>query len=189
MISIQQSPLFEPVLWNGDGFKILDELLVPERIEYIQITQVAQALDAVRQMKTRAFGQVLTFLYSGALLAGAYRGNEAAPLRQEIVAMTEAFCSARPTFDFRGLGAFFDECFSKVNSAGALGESIACRAREFGHEIVRARQGRAKRTASILPQRAQILTHCNISGELVEIARHCRISGKEFSVIATENRP
>ena len=70
MISIQQSPLFEPVLWNGDGFKILDELLVPERIEYIQITQVAQALDAVRQMKTRAFGQVLTFLYSGALLAG-----------------------------------------------------------------------------------------------------------------------
>ena len=189
MISIQQSPLFEPVLWNGDGFKILDELLVPERIEYIQITQVAQALDAVRQMKTRAFGQVLTFLYSGALLAGAYRGNEAAPLRQEIVAMTEAFCSARPTFDFRGLGAFFDECFSKVNSAGALGESIACRAREFGHEIVRARQERAKRTASILPQRAQILTHCNISGELVEVARHCRISGKEFSVIATETRP
>ena len=33
MISIQQSPLFEPVLWNGGGFKILDELLVPERIE------------------------------------------------------------------------------------------------------------------------------------------------------------
>jgi methylthioribose-1-phosphate isomerase len=101
MISIQQSPLFEPVLWNGGGFKILDELLVPERIEYIHITQVAQALDAVRQMKTRAFGQVLTFLYSGALLASAYRGNKAAPLREEIAAMTEAFCSARPTFDFR----------------------------------------------------------------------------------------
>lgn len=189
MISIQQSPLFEPVLWNGNGFKILDELLAPERIEYIQITQVAQALDAVRQMKTRAFGQVLTFLYSGALLASAYRRNEAAPLRQEIAAMTEAFCSARPTFDFRGLGAFFDECFSKLKSDGALGESIARRAREFGHEIVRARQARAKRAASILPQRAQILTHCNISGELVEVARHCRTSGKEFTVIATETRP
>ena len=75
MISIQQSPLFEPVLWNGEGFKILDELLIPERIEYIQITQVAQAIDAVRQMKTRAFGQVLTFLYRGALLASAYRGS------------------------------------------------------------------------------------------------------------------
>ena len=189
MISIQQSPLFEPVLWNDDGFKILDELLVPERIEYIHITQVAQALDAVRQMKTRAFGQVLTFLYSGALLACAYRGNKAAPLREDIAAMTEAFCSARPTFDFRGLAAFFDEWFSKVNSDGAVGETIACRAREFGRQIVRARQARAKRAASILPKRAQILTHCNISGELVEVARHCQSLGKELTVIATETRP
>jgi len=189
MISTQQSPLFEPVLWNDGGFKILDELLVPERIEYIQITQVAQALDAVRQMKTRAFGQVLTFLYSGALLAYAYRGNKSAPLREEIAAMTEAFCRARPTFDFRGIGVFFDEWFSKVDSDGAVGETIACRAREFGRQIVRARQARAQRAAALLPRRAQILTHCNISGELVEVARHCQSLGKEFSVIATETRP
>ena len=189
MISTQQSPLFEPVLWDDGGFKILDELLVPERIEYIQITQVPQALDAVRQMKTRAFGQVLTFLYSGALLAHAYRGNRPAPLREEIAAMTEAFCDARPTFDFRGLGAFFDEWFSKVDSAGAVGQTIACRAREFGRQIVRARQARAQRAASLLPKRAHILTHCNISGELGEIARHCRSLGKELSVVATETRP
>jgi len=189
MIRMQPSPLFEPVLWNDRGFKILDELLVPERIEYIQIIQVAQALDAVRQMKTRAFGQVLTFLYSGALLAYAYRGDKSAPLREEIAAMTEAFCDARPTFDFRGLGAFFDEWFSKLDSDGPVGETIACRAREFGRQIVRARQARAQRAASILPKRAQILTHCNISGELVEVARHCQSLGKEFSVIATETRP
>ncbi|HEX7231476.1 MAG TPA: hypothetical protein VF452_13855 [Candidatus Binatia bacterium] len=189
MISTQQSPLFEPVLWHDGGFKILDELLVPERIEYIQVTEVAQALEAVRQMKTRAFGQVLTFLYSGALLACTYRGNEPARLREEIAAMTEAFCAARPTFDFRGIGAFFDAWFSKVDSDGAVGETIACRAREFGRQIVRARQARAQRAASMLPNRAQVLTHCNISGELVEIARHCRSLGKEFSVVATETRP
>ena len=57
------------VLWDGDGFKILDETLVPEEIHYIQVSEVEQALDAVREMKTRAFGQVLAFLYSGALLA------------------------------------------------------------------------------------------------------------------------
>jgi len=189
MISTQPSPLFEPVLWNDGGFKILDELLVPERIEYIQITQVAQALEAVRQMKTRAFGQVLTFLYSGALLACAYRGTKPAPLREEVAAMTESFCRARPTFDFRGLGAFFDEWFSKVDSDGTVGEAIASRAREFGRQIIRARQARAERAASILPKRAQILTHCNISGELVEVARHCQRLGKEFSVVATETRP
>ena len=152
MISVQQSPLFEPVLWKGEGFKILDELLIPERIEYIQVTQVAQAIDAVRQMKTRAFGQVLTFLYSGALLASAYRGNKAAPLREEIAAMTEAFCSARPTFDFRSLGAFFEECFSKVSSDGAVGETIAGRAREFGQQIVEALNGPGQLRADVLDQ-------------------------------------
>ena len=58
------SPLFEPVLWEGSGFKILDETLVPERIEYIPVSEISQALEAVREMRTRAFGQVLTFLYS-----------------------------------------------------------------------------------------------------------------------------
>ena len=74
-MKLVHSPLFEPVLWEGRGFKILDETLIPERIEYIGIDQVAQAIDAVREMKTRAFGQVLTFFYSGALLARDYRGN------------------------------------------------------------------------------------------------------------------
>jgi len=58
-MNVNPSPLFEPVLWDGNGFKILDEILVPEEIRYIRISEVTQALDAVREMKTRAFGQVL----------------------------------------------------------------------------------------------------------------------------------
>jgi len=65
-MKLVHSPLFEPVLWEGHGFKILDETLIPERTQYIRIDQVSQAIGAVREMKTRAFGQVLTFLYSGA---------------------------------------------------------------------------------------------------------------------------
>ena len=103
-MSVEQSPLFEPVLWQGEGFKILDELAVPERLDYLEVTEVGQALDAVREMKTRAFGQVLTFLYSGALLAQRYQGEDVAALRQTLAQMTEQFCAARPTFDFRGLG-------------------------------------------------------------------------------------
>ena len=39
-MNVNPSPLFEPVLWDGDGFKILDETLVPEEIHYIQISEV-----------------------------------------------------------------------------------------------------------------------------------------------------
>jgi methylthioribose-1-phosphate isomerase len=188
-MKVTHSPLFEPVLWEGNGFRILDELQVPERIEYIPVSEISQALDAVREMKTRAFGQVLTFLYSGALVAQDYKGREAEPLRQRLAQMTDEFCAARPTFDFRGLGENVSGYFDQIPPGGDTGEWIAQRAREFARQIIQARNARARRAASVLPNPARVLTHCNVSGELVEVARHCAALDKEFSVIATETRP
>mgnify|MGYP001618921533 CR=1 FL=1 len=109
-----QSPLFEPVLWDGDGFKILDETSLPEKIEYISVHEVAQALDAVREMKTRAFGQVLTLLYSGGLVARDYQGGDPEGLREKLAQMTQEFCAVRPTFDFKGIGIFFTRWFAEL---------------------------------------------------------------------------
>src|ERR671925_1701181 len=168
------SPLFEPVLWEGSGFKILDESLIPERIEYIPVSEISQALQAVRDMRTRAFGQVLTFLYSGALIAQGYEGKEPEPLQRSIEEMIQQFCAARPTFDFRGLGRLLSQSFIELPAATRPGGWIASQARAFAAQIVKARQRRAERAAAILPKAARVLTHCNISGELVAIARTCR---------------
>ena len=113
-MSAVESPLFEPVHWQGAGFEILDEIQVPEKIEYIQVTEVAQALDAVREMKTRAFGQVLTFLYSSALIAERYSRPRRKSVAERLAQMTQQFCDARPTFDFGGLGSFIDEWFEII---------------------------------------------------------------------------
>jgi methylthioribose-1-phosphate isomerase len=188
-MSAVQSPLFEPVLWHGRGFQILDETQVPERIDYIEVTQVAQALAAVREMKTRAFGQVLTFLYSGALLAQNDAGLDGVVLRRNLARMTEQFCVARPTFDFRGLGDFFEVWCEQLPRDSAPGEIIARLARDCAQRIVRGRQMRAQRAAEVLPDPAVVLTHCNVSGELVAVARHCRQLGKQFTVVASETRP
>jgi len=189
MKDVAQSPLFEPVLWQGTGFKILDETLVPEKIEYLEVSDVAQALDAVREMRTRAYGQVLTFLYSGALIAQRYDGNEVGPLRDRLAAMTRQFRDVRPTFDFGGLGCFFEQWFKTLPTDISVGETIAKRARELAGQITRGRLARAKRAASILPNPARVMTHCNVSGELVAVAHFCRELGKEFSIVATETRP
>jgi methylthioribose-1-phosphate isomerase len=183
------SPLFEPVLWEGRGFKILDETLIPERLEYIGIDRVSQAIDAVKEMRTRAFGQVLTFLYSGALLAQKYQGGDPEPLQAQLSEMTRQFCAARPTFDFNGLGGFFFRWAAALPEGAPAGEWLAEQARRLAGQIVEARQARARRAASVLPHTARVLTHCNVSGELVAIAEACREIGKEFSVIATETRP
>lgn len=183
------SPLFEPVLWEGRGFKILDETLIPERIEYIRIDQVAQAIDAVKEMRTRAFGQVLTFLYSGAMVAREYRGDDPAPLRDQLMQMTRQFCAARPTFDFNGLDDFFSKWIAALPAGTGTGTWVAEQACRFAEQIIQARLARAERTAVLLPDSARVLTHCNISGELVAIAQLCKSMGKEISVIATETRP
>jgi methylthioribose-1-phosphate isomerase len=183
------SPLFEPVLWDGDGFRILDEIALPERIVYIHVKDVSTALAAVKEMKTRAFGQVLTFLYSGALAAQQYHDDAPLSLREQLTLMTEQFCAVRPTFDFRGLGSGFAQWFAALPEDGNVGNWIARHALGFAAEILKARHERAKRTAAILPDPARVLTHCNISGELVAIAQYCSELKKEFSVIATETRP
>jgi methylthioribose-1-phosphate isomerase len=188
-MKVVHSPLFEPVLWGGRGFKILDETLIPERIEYIRIDQVTQAIDAVREMKTRAFGQVLTFLYSGAMLAQEYQGDDPAPLQNQLAQMTQRFCAARPTFDFDGLGDFFSRWIAGLPPEAGAGEWVAEQAREFAGQTIKARLARAQRMAAILPDSARVLTHCNVSGELVAIAQLCKSMGKEISVIATETRP
>ena len=188
-MSLVQSPLFEPVLWQGGSFKILDETRIPEKIEYLEVSDVGQALDAVREMKTRAFGQVLAFLYAAALLAQRHPDSDAEALRQSLAEMTGQFCTARPTFDFLGLASFFEEWFSGLTPSADPRESIAASAKEFGQRIVRGRLARAKLAASILPNPAHVMTHCNISGELVAVAQYCKELGKEFSVIATETRP
>jgi methylthioribose-1-phosphate isomerase len=188
-MKLVHSPLFEPVLWEGHGFRILDEVLLPERIEFIRVDRVPQAIDAVKEMKTRAFGQVLTFLYSGALLGEQYTGNDPAPLQDQLADMTQQFCSARPTFDFSGLGSFFSKWLTKLPATARPGEWLAGQAREFARQIINARLSRAERTAALLPDSARVLTHCNISGELVAVAQLCKTMGKEISVIATETRP
>jgi len=185
----EYSPLFEPVLWQGEGFKILNELLLPGRIEYIHVTDVSQAVQAVRDMKTRAFGQVLTFLYSGALVARGYKGKEKMPLDAELAEMTQRFCAARPTFDFKGLGEFYSQWLAGLPADTDAGPWVEARARETATGIVSARQARAKRAAASLPQTARLLTHCNVSGELVAVAHYARTMGKDISFIATETRP
>jgi methylthioribose-1-phosphate isomerase len=188
-MSAVPSPLFEPVLWLGDGFKVLDETQVPEKIEYFEVRDTRQAIDAVREMKTRAFGQVLTFLYSAALSLQRCPDSDVESLRRTLAELTRQFCAARPTFDFRGLEFFVNAGLSELPAGSDARAAIAKHARELGQQIVRGRIARAKLTASVLPDEARVLTHCNISGELVAVAQYCKEVDKKFSVVATETRP
>lgn len=188
----KQSPLFEPVLWDGEGFKILDETLLPGKSEYIDVRQPSQALAAVKGMKTRAFGQVLTFFYAAALAARSARGETNAELKARMARLADAFTEARPTFDFKALAKYFEPWLDAPIAPAPGGEAgawFADKIVELVAGIARARTHRAKMAAELLPDDCRLLTHCNVSGELVAVALWRREMGKKFSVVATETRP
>jgi len=185
----QQSPLFIPAIWEGNHFKILDETLLPWKVEYITIHNVAEALGAVKEMKTRAFGQVLTFLYAAALVTQDYNGKAPEPLRQRLAQLAEEFVQARPTFDFKGLLELFHPWFDELPPGSDAARRIEDKIHEFVAAVPKVRRQRAKRAAELLPNPCCLLTHCNISGEVVAVAQCSEEMGKKIRVIATETRP
>jgi methylthioribose-1-phosphate isomerase len=185
----KHSPLFVPVLWRGDHLAILDETLLPEKTDYIAVHDAAGALQAVKEMKTRAFGQVLTFLYTLALVAQQYKEKNPEPLKERLVQLAAEFSRARPTFNFTGLARNVPDWFRELPPNGDLGIWVRDKAIASAARIIKAREERARRTAELLPNPCTLLTHCNISGELAAIAQFCAEIGKELRVIATETRP
>jgi len=188
-MTLKQSPLFVPALWEKDRFRIIDETQLPWKVEYITVRDVGQALGAVREMKTRAFGQVLTFLYAAALAARASKSGSPAPLRERLTLLAEEFTAVRPTFDFTGLAKYFDPWFDEFPAGEDAGRWIEGKIHELVSTIYITREQRARRAAELLPDPCRLLTHCNISGELVAVARWCEELGKKFAVTATETRP
>jgi hypothetical protein len=70
--------------------------------------------------------EFFTFLYSGALLAQNYQRKEISPLREATDPVSQEFCRARPTFDFRAWSIFHD-WLEKLAGNMSVGEWISGR--------------------------------------------------------------
>lgn len=57
------SPLFWPIQLKGKVIYILDETKLPHHLTYIKAQDYKQACQAIKQMQTRAVGQVLLVFY------------------------------------------------------------------------------------------------------------------------------
>ena len=61
-MKMKESPLFWPAKLDGTTLFVLDETLIPAKIKYIPVRNAAEAIKVIREMKTRAFGQLLVVL-------------------------------------------------------------------------------------------------------------------------------
>src|SRR3989338_11618160 len=94
--SIKESPLFWPAKLKGKTLWVLDETQIPKKLTYIKVTDTKKAVQVIRQMKTRAFGQFLVVLNTFLIELRSNSKLSAEKLAQKIEATAQALNASRP---------------------------------------------------------------------------------------------
>lgn len=176
---MKYSPLFWPVTLRGDTIYILDETVLPGRTSYIEVQDYRQACQAIKQMKTRAVGQVLLVMYAFLQAAERSRGKDTRALIEKVGSALDA---TRPTLPFKVL----TDMVRGWARTGMPLEKCIC---GFLEALKAQRVAQARQAAGLLKDGQTVLTHCNMSGLLPLVFQACRENGRRIEFIVTETRP
>ena len=178
--NVKFSPLFWPIKLKGNTIYILDETLLPQKVKYIKAKSYLQACSAIRQMKTRAVGQILLVMY---IFLMVIRKNKGKKNRHSTLAnIANAVNSTRPTLSFK----YLTNMVLGWHKAGLpLGKTIV----GFLEMLKNARIKQAEQASKLVKNGDVILTHCNLSGLMPLIATFAKAKGKKVKFFVTETRP
>ena len=162
----------EPIRWKGDSLELLDQRLLPEKLEYITCKSAAEVATAIRDMVVRGAPAIGCAAAFGVVL------SKGSPQSYEVLA------KSRPT----AVNLFWAlERMKKAKNLKAEAEAI------FAEDIA-GNRAMGKLGAELIPKGARVMTHCN-TGALAT-AGHGTALGvirsskqKNISVIACETRP
>ncbi|MBN2119835.1 MAG: hypothetical protein JW734_02100 [Candidatus Omnitrophica bacterium] len=167
-----KSPLLFPVRLKDKSIFVLDETGLPFKEEYIEVSGLDDALGVLKEMKTRSLGQVLLFFHCCALFGD----------RLSVDEISSKFSHQRPTFDFPLLAEILKAQIKK-------GLNITEAVENFINAFDALRRNRAKSLAKILPNPSNILTICNVNGELIYLYEELKKLNKECFFYISETRP
>lgn len=151
----------------------MDETQLPQKRTYIKAKNYQQACQAIKQMKTRAVGQVLLVMYTFIL---SHRQHK------NLAKVAAAINATRPTLSFKFLS---DMVLGLEKSGAPLEKSIL----GFLEMLKTKRIQQAAQMAKLLKNGDVILTHCNLSGLMPLIAQLAKEQSKKISFYVTETRP
>ena len=189
-VSGDETPLFWPAKMKGGVLFVLDETLIPDKVSYIKVTTVDEAVKVIQNMKTRAFGQLLVVL--NAFFLGMDRFNKVSdkqPLA-ELVKIANALNGSRPTFPFAEVTGMVLHWAQKAAAQDQdIKQTVTRNINGYLQGIRTRRMDRVNCIAKFVKKGDCVLTHCNVSGELALAALICKKEKKPVRFFATETRP
>jgi methylthioribose-1-phosphate isomerase len=168
----------EPIRWRGDALELLNQLLLPRKVEYVRCNTSHEVAERIRSMVVRgapAIGVAAAFGMALAKMRGDDLQLAATELKQ-----------SRPTAV--NLAWAVDRML-RANGAVSEAEAIFREDVEGNHRIGRF-------GSELLGARATVLTHCNAGalatagyGTALGVIRSAVEQGKQIAVFADETRP
>jgi len=180
MKDLNFSPLFWPIKFKGEAIYILDETLLPQKVKYIKAKTYKQACLAIKEMKTRAVGQVILVMYIFLLVINQNKSSK--NLGPKLKKVAKAINQTRPTLSFKYLTNLVLGWFNK-------GLPLDKCINSFLDALQNKRIDQARAVSKLIKSKDVILTHCNISGLMPLIGEFCQRANKKVSFITTETRP
>ncbi|MCK9603208.1 MAG: S-methyl-5-thioribose-1-phosphate isomerase [Candidatus Omnitrophica bacterium] len=174
------SPLFWPIKFKNNLIYILDETLLPQKVSYIKVKDYQGACRAIKEMKTRAVGQVILVFYIFLMVIRQKKAKK--DLLPTLKKVAKAINATRPTLSFKFLT---DMVLGWAQSGAPLEKFIF----SFLEILKNKRIQQAEDVAKLIDNQDVILTHCNISGLMPLIGDLCRKHNKKITFFVTETRP
>jgi methylthioribose-1-phosphate isomerase len=194
-------PSFDTLRWVGDHLQMLDQRLLPTRVEYRSYDSAAGVAEGIRTMVVRGAPAIgCAAAYGVALAARQLQG--AAARSDALAAMEAAFAqlaASRPTavnlfWALQRMRRTWESC--REQEPKLVAHRLLQEAHEVLAEDVRINCSLGEHGAALLKDGARVLTHCNAGalataghGTALGVIRSAVASGKRISVVADETRP
>ena len=190
----------ETLRWRDDRLEMLDQRLLPLRVEYQRYESAEGVADAIRSLVVRGAPAIGCTAAYGIALEG-LRLSASGP---------ESFCAGlERAFDLLGRSrpTAVNLAWALARQRRVLSEMAAAQPAEIARallaeahailqEDIAANRAMGKHGAELIPGGARILTHCNAGalatagyGTALGIIRFAAAAGKRITVFADETRP
>lgn len=177
---IKQSPLFWPINLKDNTILVLDERFLPNKVTYIKVKDYKAACKAIKEMKTRAVGQVLLVFYTFLLVLKQNKHKKnLLPILEKVA---KDINETRPTISLKFLTGM-------VLGWARSGDDLENNIMGFLKALKNKRIVQAKEASQLLQDKDVILTYCNVSGLMPLIGNFCRAQKKKISFYVAETRP
>ena len=193
--------MFRTLEWTDAGVVLIDQRKLPTEEVYSVFRTYEEVAQAIRDMVVRGAPAIgVTAAMGVALGVKQIETDDAAEFERQFLSICAALSATRPTavnlfWAIERLKKVFYEKF-RSGDLDALKRALEVEAKHMHQEDVELNRRMGHLGASLIPQKARVLTHCNAGalatagyGTALGVIRAATEQGKALEVFADETRP